>query len=45
LKEEWKKSGTLYLLVSLPAGLQDAFYEDLNSLTKGEAETKLVERK
>jgi len=45
LKEEWRKDGMLYLLVSLPAGSQNMFYEDLNSLTKGEAETKLVERK
>ncbi|MCK4432939.1 MAG: ribosome assembly factor SBDS [Methanomicrobia archaeon] len=45
LKKEWKTSGMLYLLVSLPAGLQGAFYEDVNSLTKGEAETKLMERK
>jgi len=45
LKEEWRKDGMLYLLVSLPAGLQDTFYEDLNSLTKGEVETKLIERK
>jgi ribosome maturation protein SDO1 len=45
LKEEWKNNGVLYMLVTLPAGSQDEFYNDVNSLTKGEAETKIVERK
>ncbi|MEA1993580.1 MAG: ribosome assembly factor SBDS, partial [Euryarchaeota archaeon] len=45
LKEKWGNDGTLYMLISISAGSQDKLYGDLNSWTKGKAETKLAKRK
>lgn len=41
-KEEWQKDGSWIILMNLPAGIVDEFFEALNSLTKGEVETKIV---
>lgn len=41
--EEWQNDGSWVGVVEMPAGLQDKFYKKVNSLTKGEAETKIVE--
>lgn len=40
-KEEWVGQEQ-YCLVELPGGMQDEFYNTLNSITHGEAKTKLV---
>lgn len=39
-KEEWLSDGSLLSVVELPAGLQSDFFNKLNSLTHGSAETK-----
>ncbi|VVB99982.1 Ribosome maturation protein SDO1 [uncultured archaeon] len=41
-KEEWAKDGSLIVVIELPAGMQGEFYERLNKLTAGKAETKIV---
>ncbi|MCD6477997.1 MAG: ribosome assembly factor SBDS [Candidatus Aenigmarchaeota archaeon] len=41
-KEEWKNDGSWFCVIEIPAGMQGDFYELLNSLTKGEAETKII---
>jgi len=45
LKEEWQPNGDLVVLVEIQAGAQEGFFSQLNTLTKGEVETKIVERK
>jgi ribosome maturation protein SDO1 len=32
-------------LIEIPGGVEEEFYEKLNALTKGNAVTKLIERK
>ena len=39
-KEEWAADGALIAIVEMPAGLQVEFFNKLNSLTQGSAETK-----
>jgi len=41
--EKWLNDGSLLAIVEFPAGLQSEFYDKLNSLTQGNAETKLLE--
>ena len=40
IKEEWTSSGDLVIVVELPAGLQMDFFNKLNSVTQGSAETR-----
>lgn len=40
-KEGWEGSDQ-YVLVEMPAGMQNDFYDQLNNLTHGEAKTKVV---
>ena len=42
-KEEWRNDGSWIGIIKIPAGLQGDFYSLLNTLTKGEAETKVIE--
>lgn len=42
LKEEWQNNGDIIVLVEIPAGLQEDFFNKLNALTKGEIETKII---
>jgi ribosome maturation protein SDO1 len=44
VKEGWQKDGSWIGVVRFPAGLQNDFYELVNRLTKGEAETRIVKR-
>jgi ribosome maturation protein SDO1 len=44
IKEGWQKDGAGIGVVRFPAGLQNDFYELVNRLTKGEAETRKVKR-
>jgi len=44
-KEEWRDDGSWMGIIEIPAGIQGDFYNLLNSLTKGEAETKIVKTK
>ncbi|MCK4327584.1 MAG: ribosome assembly factor SBDS [Candidatus Diapherotrites archaeon] len=43
VKEEWKNDGSLVAVVEMPAGMQSAVYDKLNSSTHGSVETKLIE--
>ncbi|HII30106.1 ribosome assembly factor SBDS [Candidatus Woesearchaeota archaeon CG08_land_8_20_14_0_20_47_9] len=45
ISEEWLNDGSLRLVVELPAGIQQDFFDALNRLTKGSAETSIVNRK
>ncbi|MGD2249825.1 MAG: ribosome assembly factor SBDS [Candidatus Methanofastidiosia archaeon] len=42
VKEEWQKDGSYIAVVVIPGGLEEEFYQKVNALTKGEAETKLL---
>ncbi|QDA30724.1 ribosome assembly factor SBDS [Thermococcus indicus] len=44
-REEWGSDGSWMFLIEIPGGIEEEFYEKLNALTKGEAVTKLIERK
>ncbi len=44
VKEGWQKDGSWIGVVKFPAGLQNDFYELVNRLTKGEAETRIVKQ-
>ena len=41
-KEAWQNNGSWIGVVQIPAGMQTDFYDLINRLTKGEAETKLL---
>lgn len=43
-KEEWQKDGSWIILMELPAGTVEDFFSELNSLTKGEVETKIIKK-
>ena len=42
VKEEWQKDGSYIAVLHIPGGMEDEFYQKVNALTKGEAETKLL---
>jgi len=42
-QEQWKNDGSLECEIELPAGLEADFYERLNSLTKGECQTRVIQ--
>ncbi|WP_010479152.1 ribosome assembly factor SBDS [Thermococcus zilligii] len=44
-REEWGSDGSWMFVIEIPGGIEEEFYEKLNALTKGEALTKLLERK
>jgi ribosome maturation protein SDO1 len=41
-KEEWLEDGSWVFLIDIPAGMAEEFFRDLNALTKGEVETKIM---
>lgn len=41
-REEWQSDGTWIGIVKLPAGMQTDFYDRLNTLTKGNIETRVL---
>ncbi|MHC1581111.1 ribosome assembly factor SBDS [Methanopyrus sp.] len=43
-QEEWQQDGSWIAVVRLPAGVQDDFFERLNEITKGDYESKILER-
>lgn len=45
LQEEWQNSGNLVVIVEIPAGLQNEFFDKLNALTKGDIEIKILASK
>lgn len=42
IREAWQNNGSWIGVVQIPAGMQTDFYDLVNKLTKGEAETKLL---
>jgi ribosome maturation protein SDO1 len=42
LRDEWQNNGSWIGVVQIPAGMQPEFYDLVNKLSKGEAETKLL---
>ncbi len=42
LQEEWQKDGSLVAILEIPAGLQDEIYNELNSFTHGNVETRIL---
>ena len=43
-RDAWQNDGSYVCVVIIPAGLQDSLYSEVNSVTKGNAETKILER-
>jgi ribosome maturation protein SDO1 len=41
--EEWQADGSWIGVVRFPAGMQNEFYDTVNEITSGEAETQIVE--
>ncbi len=41
-KEEWQADGSWICVVTIPAGIQNDFYDLINKVSKGEAETKII---
>ncbi|MFQ6136173.1 MAG: ribosome assembly factor SBDS [Candidatus Hydrothermarchaeales archaeon] len=41
-KEEWQMDGSLIVLMEVPAGSVEDFFDELNKLTKGEVETRIL---
>jgi ribosome maturation protein SDO1 len=41
-REEWQPDGSWIGVLTFPAGLQNDFYDTVNELTSGEAETQIV---
>lgn len=45
LSSEWKGDGSLLAVLEMPAGLQEKLENDLNKMTKGEVEIKVIENR
>ncbi|KUK61866.1 MAG: Shwachman-Bodian-Diamond syndrome protein [Methanoculleus marisnigri] len=43
-QSEWQKDGSLIAVARIPAGIQDEFYDLVNKLSRGNAETRIIER-
>jgi ribosome maturation protein SDO1 len=44
-KEEWQNDGSLVALLEIPAGAKAELFNELNSITHGDVETKILENK
>ncbi len=45
LKEEWQQDGSYVAVLEIPGGLEQDFYDKLNSITHGDNEAKLIKTK
>lgn len=43
-RDEWQKDGSWIAVVRIPAGVQEEFYDLVNKVSRGNAETRIVER-
>ena len=43
-QDEWQKDGSWIAVVRIPAGIQEEFYDLVNKISKGNAETRIIER-
>lgn len=41
-KDEWGNDGSLLAVVEIPAGIQDEFFNELNKISHGEVESKIL---
>jgi ribosome maturation protein SDO1 len=41
-KEEWQKDGSWISVVEIPAGIMEQFFDELNKITHGDVETKIL---
>lgn len=44
VKDEWQNDGSLLAIIEIPAGLTEELLSQLNNLTHGNIETKIIER-
>jgi ribosome maturation protein SDO1 len=44
-REEWQNDGSWIGVLTFPAGMQNDFYDMVNDITSGEAETRIVKDK
>ncbi|MBN2126802.1 MAG: ribosome assembly factor SBDS [Candidatus Diapherotrites archaeon] len=44
IKEEWGKDGSFLALVEIPPGLKNQLFNEVNHLTKGDVEIKIIEK-
>ena len=44
IKEEWGRDGSWMFVIEIPAGLQDDLFSKLNGATKGNVETKIMDK-
>ena len=42
IKENWGADGSWDAVIEIPGGMQEEFFDKLNSLTKGSVETKIL---
>ncbi len=45
LNDEWQKDGSWIVVVEIPGGLEQDFYDKLNGITRGNMETKVLKEK
>ena len=45
LKQEWQQDGSLVAVIEIPGGLEQDFYDKLNSITHGDNEVRLIKTK
>ena len=45
LRDEWQSNGYYMAVIEMPGGLEEEFYEKLNSICHGEAEVKVLKTK
>jgi len=45
LKDDWQTDGSLILVLELPAGMQESLENEMNKLTHGEIELKILNRR
>ncbi|MCK4522097.1 MAG: ribosome assembly factor SBDS, partial [Nanoarchaeota archaeon] len=45
LKEEWLNDGSLSVVLEMPGGLEEDFYEKINALCHGNVESKVLKTK
>lgn len=45
LRDEWQNDGSLVCLIELPAGLNEEFEDELNKITHGEVDIKVVNKR
>lgn len=45
VKDEWQNDGSLKALIEIPAGIQEEIENELNKLTKGEIDLKIISKK